>query len=367
MLATGATLFSGFGGVEIGMVAAGITPLWGIEYDPAIAAVARDNGHPVITADILEANPADFPAVDVLHASPPCPNFSQAKTDAGETEEDIALATAVCWFITTLQPKVFTLENVYGYRKSISFSWIEQVLNAGGYHVRWWHLNSADYGVPQTRKRLVLVAALDFVPRKPVATHCDPSKTAGQLPLFSPLRTWVGWYEAVEDLIPALPDSQFADWQLRRLPEWMHGSLIGTDGTAVQSFLVDPNNPSRDSTVRLCGEPMVTINATHMRRPITTPKAFVVDSRNGRNYEGQNLTIRDTSQPIYTIHTGGPGRHRVLMPTGRVVQMTPRALARFQSFPDSYQFPDNTVLACKGIGNAMPPLLYQRVIEAQRC
>ena len=190
------------------------------------------------------------------------------------------------------------------------------MLHAGGYHVRWWRLNSADYGVPQTRKRLVLVAALDFVPRKPAATHCDPSKTAGQLPLLSPLPGWIGWYEAIKDLLPTLPETQFADWQLARLPE--------------------------------C-------------------QAFVVDGRNGRNYEGQNLTIRDTSQPIYTVHTGGPGRHRVLMPTGRVVQMTPRALARFQAFPDSYQLPEASSLACRGIGNAMPPLLYQRVMEAQRC
>ena len=353
MLATGATLFSGFGGVEIGMVAAGITPLWGIEYDHAIAAVARDNGHPVTTANILEVDPADFPAVDVLHASPPCPNFSQAKTGAGETDEDIALAAAVCWFIATLKPKVFTLENVLLYRKSVSFFWIVQVLHAGGYHVRWWHSNAANYGVPQTRKRLVLVAARDFVPRRPTATHQDPATmVAEQLPLFSslsPLRPWVGWYETVEDLIPALPDSQFADWQIDRLPAWVIGLLKWGKGykedgepyfsvTASlgdrpahlpRAFLVDPNNPSRDSTIRACDEPMVTVTATHMRRPITTP--------------------------------------RVLMPTGRVVQMTPRALARFQSFPDWFQLPESVVLACKGIGNAMPPLLYQRVIEAQRC
>ena len=56
---------------------------------------------------------------------------------------------------------------------------------------------------------------------------------------------------------------------------------------------------------------------------------------------------------------------------GRVVAMTPRCLARFQSFPDSYILPDPNWLtgandlACRVIGNAVPPLLYQRVIEAQ--
>jgi DNA (cytosine-5)-methyltransferase 1 len=43
--------------------------------------------------------------------------------------------------------------------------------------------------------------------------------------------------------------------------------------------------------------------------------------------------------------------------------MTPRALARFQSFPDWYELPENARLAAKGIGNACPPLLMQRIYE----
>jgi DNA (cytosine-5)-methyltransferase 1 len=45
--------------------------------------------------------------------------------------------------------------------------------------------------------------------------------------------------------------------------------------------------------------------------------------------------------------------------------MTPRALARFQSFPDWYELPERNALACKIIGNAVPPLLMRRVMEAQ--
>jgi len=45
------------------------------------------------------------------------------------------------------------------------------------------------------------------------------------------------------------------------------------------------------------------------------------------------------------------------------VSMTPRTLARFQSFPDWYELPTKRSLAAYGIGNAVPPLLYQRIIE----
>lgn len=44
--------------------------------------------------------------------------------------------------------------------------------------------------------------------------------------------------------------------------------------------------------------------------------------------------------------------------------MTTRALARFQSFPDWYQLPDNNSLACKGIGNAVPPLFMEKMYNA---
>jgi site-specific DNA-cytosine methylase len=54
---------------------------------------------------------------------------------------------------------------------------------------------------------------------------------------------------------------------------------------------------------------------------------------------------------------------RAWLSQGKVVKMTPRALARFQTIPDDYELPDSPGLACKGIGNAVPPLLYRNVIE----
>lgn len=228
-LKTFASLFTGGGGCDIGAMQAGLTPIWGIEYDPDIAAVAASNlNHRIVVADILECDPHDFERVDVLHASPPCPNFSTAKTGAEETEQDIALAHKVAAFYTVLQPRIATLENVYGYRKSESFRIIVQALHDAGYHVRWWHLNAADYAVPQTRKRLILIASRDFIPQRPPATHRDPSTiTEGQMSLFGQsLPSWIGWYEAIEDLIPQLPDSQFANWQMERLPDELRTMLL---------------------------------------------------------------------------------------------------------------------------------------------
>lgn len=415
------TLFSGFGGVDIGAMAAGLTPLWAVEYDPAIADMYRRNiGEHVTVADILQLDPLDFEPVDVLHASPPCPNFSVAKAGAEETEDDVALGRKVAEFVKVLRPVVFTLENVYGYRKAKSFRIIVKALAKAGYQYRWWHLNAADFGVPQTRKRLILVARLDGVPQRPHATHAP---AADLTPLFDERKAWVGWYEAIEDLIPSLPDSAFAPWQLERLPAELRTMLVPAvngDGTAhprngsepthtiqatafkqtPRAFIVGGANTSAEQAapgvgVSEHGEPTravannadrwrafivdgklndnstslttrdgdarsVTVTTSHNNRDV---KAYVVDYGN----TSRDATVLPDDEPMVTVQAwhGRRPSHAPHAINGRVVQMTPRALARFQSIPDWYALPESKTLACRGIGNAVPPLLYQRVIEAQ--
>jgi site-specific DNA-cytosine methylase len=79
-----------------------------------------------------------------------------------------------------------------------------------------------------------------------------------------------------------------------------------------------------------------------------------------------DCTVRESIEPSNTIVSVGDGHSvspRAWLSAGRVVRMTPRALARFQSIPDSYILPDNNKLACTVIGNGVCPLLYQRIIE----
>lgn len=154
---TFASLFTGFGLADVGVKQAGFTPIWGIENDPQIHewGNAMLGGH-VECADVLQCKPAKYERPDLLHASPPCPNFSQAKQGAKETPHDLALAQAVADFIGALLPQSFTLENVFQYMYSESFKLITKKLEALGYF--WFAdiINAADYGVPQTRKRLKL-------------------------------------------------------------------------------------------------------------------------------------------------------------------------------------------------------------------
>jgi DNA (cytosine-5)-methyltransferase 1 len=344
---TFASLFSGGGGADIGALQAGYTPLWAVEYDAAIAEWHTRNlpDTQMLMKRVQDVDYRTLPAVDWLHASPPCPNFSVAKDDAAETELDIEMAQATAHAIQEQQPPVFSLEQVYGYRESVSFALIVQTLHALHYDVQWWHLNAADYGVPQTRRRLILVARPSRRATRPAATHCQ----GGRNDMFGGLLPWVGWYETIADLVDTLPDSEFAPWQLARLP-----------ADAQENVILDEQANTNDTTCTSVsgGAPAFAVQAQTGARHAA--RAVLVSSVNA---DGTTIP-RSLDEPGFTVQsTAYKQTPRAYI--GRVVKMTPRALARFQSFPDWYELPERNALACKIIGNAVPPLLMRRVMEAQ--
>jgi DNA-cytosine methyltransferase len=366
--------FAGGDGVGVGMKAAGVLDTIGIELDDEIASVARANGHNVITADILEVDPAEFTDCDLMHMSPPCPNFSQAKTGGSETELDIALAKKIIEFLRVIKPKIFTLENVYMYRKSYSMLLIGLALQELGYTYTWWHCNFADYGLAQTRKRFILIAWDKATPPpRPFPTHQQTPD------LFS--RPWVGWYEAIEELIPTLPDAEFTPWQLERLPDEMQTVLINPNRTSMawvqktDAVVKDRPMPSicaqygadinafilgqgSYNSPKAAGLPADTVTANSNQ---TGVKAFLVNG--GTTDSRSSVTSLADTDPAFTLTASINKRPSRAYANGRVVSLTPRALARLQSFPDSYELPEHSGLACKIIGNAVPPMGYKAIIK----
>jgi len=240
------TLFTGFGGVDIGAKMAGINPVMGIEYDPKIAQVAINNlGDHIIVGDVCKIN--RYQECDILHASPPCPNFSVAKKGAKETELDIQMAEAVCRFIENCNPQIFTLENVWGYRRSQSWKIIINTLNRLGYWSDVAHVNMADYGIPQSRKRMIVRAMKgSFVPHLP------------------PKQKHISWYEAIEDLIPTFKECKLADWQVNLLPQ----STV-TSGGSLPKIIFNQSSSARNPTHYSFPSPTVTGSSQKGGRVIT--------------------------------------------------------------------------------------------------
>ena len=339
---TGLSLFTGGGGADIGLKDAGINMIGGIEYDSEIANVARLNGIEVTIADILECDANLFPGVDFLHASPPCPNFSIAKAGAKETEYDKALARKVSEFIEVMKPKYFTLENVYKYRKSESWAIIRDTLYKLGYGFSLDHVNFADLGVPQTRKRMIVRAI------RGLGCFMPP-------PLLKPVK-WVGWYEAVKDLVRTFEDDKFADWQLKRMPDDIKEHLLisrchggsevqGTRNGLMPAFTITSNTGGHKAFI-------VSGGASN----------FIADGTS--NDYGKSMTIVNGNMPAFTITASIEKRPTRGFINGRIVRLSTRALARFQAFPDWYQLPKGVNLAGKIIGNAVPCLGMQRIAES---
>lgn len=395
IMKTFGTIFSGGELFGIGAKQAGYEHVWGVEYDDKIASVARLNGFNVLTGNVLDVERwEDLPMVDHFHASPPCPNFSVAKTNGGETELDIQLADAVCWFIRNKARRTVTIENVMAYRKSESFKRIMKTLEDCGYFVEWSNLNAADFGVPQTRRRLIVRASRELLKPYP-----------------APVK-WVGWYEAIEDLIPTLPETEFAPWQMDRSPEEYRNFLLGqgsrstpkseheptetitanNNQSAVKAFLTsqvdgrtrkdnlpaltvmanekqgatrafivntkDPHGKANRFTVRHGETPMYTVLASANE---ARNKAFIVDGQ--ANSHGESVTVPHGNEPVYTQSATQEKRPaRAFVGRGWVVKMTVQALGRFQTVPDWYQG-----LTVKINGNGIPCLMAEKIMETMQC
>jgi DNA (cytosine-5)-methyltransferase 1 len=333
---TYASLFTGGGLSDIGAKTAGLHGLWGIEMEQAIAACASANlGHEVIASKIEDIDPNTLARPDVLLMSPVCTRASLAnQSGGGESSIDLTAASAAARFIEALKPDYIVIENVAQYKNFESFKILLVALEAGGYFYDYKVLNAADIGVPQSRRRLI----------------CRAVKK-GLVPILPAPAPHVGWYGAIEDLLPALPDSKFADWQLRKLTE---SGIIKLNDNFMMN---DKGNNKYGSGVRTANKPgftIINVNANY-------PKAFLINGDNST----REITIRLDNQPCFTMAGLSKSRNplRSWLESGRVVQFNERCLARLQTLPDSYILPEKRALAAKIIGNGVPCLMMQKIIE----
>lgn len=376
MSATQRTVITGFSGgglADVGYRLAGYESIGAVEYDPQIAEVYRANlGDHIHVESIMDTDWRTFDRPDLLHMSPECKEFSQAKSGGKEGPIQRAQADAICRALETLTPPAFVLENVVGYRRSdYSLPVILRTLERLGYCYDLANINSADFGVAQTRRRLILRAVRGgLVPHLP-----------------APVR-WVGWYAAIEDLLPTLPESAFAPWQLARMEPLRTSSLVNgqndgqgrgrgyrtlgepaltlqaSDECRTRAFLVSDqrSNDGIGVGVRDGGTPSLTVDT----RAAAKTRAFIVHPTDQRS-----MPVRAADEPVWTMiansygdsHAPGP-RPRAWLSQGRVVAMTPRALARFQSVPDSYVLPEARGLACKVVGNGCAVKQMQAIGES---
>lgn len=180
-------LFSGCGGLTLGLKQAGFTVVGAVDSDPLSVETYKAN-HPdvhVWEKDILTLNVATVKkklnlkkgTLDLLAGCPPCQGFSSMRTLNGFREVDDPrndLVFEFLRFVKELTPKAIMMENVPGLAADDRILSFCEELSALGYDYKYKVLNAADYGVPQRRRRMILLAGrfgpIDFA--DPVSERC---------------------------------------------------------------------------------------------------------------------------------------------------------------------------------------------------
>lgn len=166
---TAVDLFAGCGGLSLGLEHAGFRVVSAVEVDQKRVDTYRNNhpGTEVLDRDIRTVTAAELTAaipsrcsVDLVAGCPPCQGFSRirrrnAKKATRDDRNDLVLEFAR--LVREIRPKTVMMENVPGLEKDARFTKLLRSLRGAGYKLAWDVLDLADYGVPQRRKRLVLI------------------------------------------------------------------------------------------------------------------------------------------------------------------------------------------------------------------
>jgi DNA (cytosine-5)-methyltransferase 1 len=328
-------LFAGCGGMTRGFEGSGaFRSIFAVEFDrDAAATYAANFGDHVACGPIEDV--AAFPHADVVIGGPPCQGFSPLNRAAVGFERR-GLWREYLRALEAARPRAFVMENVPELLRSAEYAEFRRRAEALGFQVEAEILNAADYGVPQRRRRAIVIGTRSG----PVPW---PSPTHAEAPVVDPsLEPWMTFREAVEGLAP-VPDGRA--WHRPRKPRpesvrrYRAVPRDGGDRFAMQRNL---DRAGLGHLVPRCWR----------EKPTGTTDVF------GRLW---------WDRPALTIRTEfyKPEKGRYLHPSAHR-PITVREAARLMSFPDDFVLPEDQSMSsiARQVGNAVPPLLARRIAEA---
>lgn len=332
-------LFCGAGGLSKGLIDAGFNVLLGCDNDKDALHTfeINHNGALSINADLSSekvlyeiSESLNSKKVDVIVAGPPCQGFSLTGPRKFEDPRN-KLYLAVISLVKMIRPKGFLIENVPGmatmYKGQVKNEIIKR-LSRIGYNVKAKILCAADYGVPQIRKRLIIMGV-----RQDVGIPQFPNPVLEK-------ESYITCREAIDDL-----------------PSRENGNL----GNEVDNYIEKPHTSYQK---KMRGKNNILYNHVASKH-----KQFVKDVISqvpeGGNYKdlpagvgtSRNFHMAWTrlngNAPARTVDTG----HRNIFHYEYNRIPTVRENARLQSFPDNFIFTGSRTHQQMQVGNAVPPLL----------
>jgi DNA (cytosine-5)-methyltransferase 1 len=318
------SLFTGAGGMDIGFKSAdfeiiGASDIWTESQKtmllnfPKIPFICKDIRQ-VLVEEILAVTKGIKP--DVFIGGPPCQGFS-VMGDKNSGDPRNTLFESYVRLVETLRPKCFIFENVKGMQTMFNGRYLKQVCNSFsdiGYDIHLKVLNAKDYGVPQSRQRVIIFGTMlsnNF-------NFPEPSEKN-----FGNLVSYKNVWDAIGDLVKK--DSSFPN----HIP-LEHGEIVIQRYKLIKEGgkLPPPEDLPKEIRRGNFGNTYVRL---HRKRIATT------------------MVPGNNAFPIHPI------LHRSL---------TPREAARIQTFPDSIIFSGPRKEQCKLVGNAVPPLMSAHIAKS---
>lgn len=416
-------LFAGAGGWEEGMRRLDIEDVDGVEVDEAACATARRAGHARRCSDVTRVDPSDFAGGEGIVASPPCPTFSSAGSGAGRVllndlvaavpgvlagearlaviadrcaailrersggsgrlDVDRAAATSVlvlepARWIAALRPEWVAMEQV----RAVAPVWdaYARAMEPLGYRCWSGSLNAADYGVPQDRRRAILIASRTHQPQSPKQTHARDPEAPGVL--GAGLKRRVSMAEALgwdnPDALsyrrfrsrrraerhgerPNRPDSRPAPTVTGRprSDHWVMPHALRTDSR--------PGRDGRPRSGRSIHDPAPTLVFGQRLNAVT----WMLDrrtrsrDRHGQPYPTPPVDTSSRPTPTMTAKAGGQwiAHAEECTDTRRITVAEASVL---QDFPPDYPWQGSASAQFAQIGNAIPPGLAAAIVASAR-
>lgn len=296
-------LFAGIGGFHQAMNAFGAECVFASEWDKDCQAVYQDNYGIKPTGDITEIAAEDIPAHDVLCAGFPCQAFSISGKQLGFQDTRGTLFFDVARIAKHHQPKLLFLENVKNFARhdeGRTLQTVESVLQELGYTVFHQVLNASNFGVPQKRERIYILAFRN-----------DLNIQRFNFPISS--------NEPMRLIDYCLPDKDTEEYVIQRDDIQMKDSVT-VEPDILGSY---PQKPIRIGTVNKGGQ------GERIYHPY-----------------GHAITL--------SAYGGGVGAKTGLyLINGRIRRLAPRECARITGFPDDFKLSDNRNVSYRQFGNSV--------------